>query len=284
MKQNNSITTREKLMQYAPVAGAILVISGLVLLLDQRLQTQWLTLSIPALISLALILFGIFRKSVWWSASGLILAGLGTVLVLFFSPTLELDTKTKLGYSLLAQGIAWLLIFVLLRVFIRKFTWWALLISTIGFALAFVFTSNRLSLLDFILFLSLATGIVLLAWGVTGKRISLITPGVIILTVGAGVYFGWSENPDSPGGLQKTGIMLVWFAFGWVLITVISRVVDKRFIWWPLIPGGILMMVGSGLYIGGNPENALGFIGNTGSIGLILIGVYLIFLKIGMKH
>ena len=42
-------------------------------------------------------------------------------------------------------------------------------------------------------------------------------------------------------------------------------------------------MVGLGLYIGGNPDNALGFVQNTGSIGLILFGVYLILLKYGMK-
>ena len=50
--------------------------------------------------------------------------------------------------------------------------------------------------------------------------------------------------------------MLVWFSLGWILITVFLRLLMKKFIWWPLIPGGILAMVGSGLYIGGNPENA----------------------------
>lgn len=283
MQRNNGNMTRDKLHQYALVAGTILVISGLLLLLDQRLKTQWLTLSIPAFISLAFILFGMIRKRVWWSVIGLILAGLGTALVLFFAPTVKLDATTKLGYSLLAQGISWLLIFVLLAIYLRELTWWSLLIAATSFALAFVFTSKRQSLLEFTLYLSLAIGIVLLAWGVIKKKLALIIPGLIVITSGAGVYFGWSA-PESPGGLQKTGVMLVWFALGWVLITVVSRIIDKRFIWWPLIPGGILMTVGSGLYIGGNPENALGFIGNTGSIGLILIGVYLIFLKIGMKH
>jgi len=42
-------------------------------------------------------------------------------------------------------------------------------------------------------------------------------------------------------------------------------------------------MVGSGLYIGGNPGNAAGFIQNTGSIGLVLLGIYLILLKFGLK-
>ncbi|HNR01146.1 MAG TPA: hypothetical protein PKK59_01275 [Anaerolineaceae bacterium] len=283
MGQEHITSTREKLVQYAPVAGGILVISGLLLLLDQRLQTRWLSLSIPAFISLALIFFGIYRKQVWWSVVGLILAGLGTALVLFLAPILDLAITIKLGYSLLAQGVAWALIVVFLALSLKKLSWWALLVSAISFALAYVFTSNRKTLLDFVFFLTLAVGIVVLVWGIARKKISLIIPGAIIATTGAGVYFGWS-NPESPGGLQKTGVMLVWFAFGWLLITVISRIIDKRFTWWPLIPGGILLMVGSGLYIGGNPQNALGFLGNTGSIGMILIGVYLLFLKFGMKR
>ena len=283
MQQNHPTSSREKLTQYAPVIGGILVISGLLLLLDQRLQTRWLSLKIPAFISLALILSGIIRKHVWWIVSGLILAGLGTALVLFLAPTLTLDISSRLGYALLAQGAAWGLIFLLLALTTKKIAWYALLIAAVGAALSFNFIARRNTLLDFVYFLTLAIGIVFLIWGVSSKRVSLIIPGAILATTGAGVYYGWS-NPEAPGGLQKTGIMLVWFAFGWLLITVITRVSHKRFTWWPLIPGGILLMVGAGLYIGGDPQNALGFLGNTGSIGMILIGVYLIFLKFGMKR
>ncbi|HPD63231.1 MAG TPA: hypothetical protein PKZ26_04505 [Anaerolineaceae bacterium] len=269
--------------QYAPVIGGILVISGLLLLLDQRLQTRWLSMSIPAFISLALILSGIIRKHVWWIVSGLILAGLGTALVLFLAPTLTLDISSRLGYALLAQGAAWGLIFLLLALTTKKIAWYALLIAAVGAALSFNFIARRNTLFDFVYFVTLAIGFVFIIWGVCTKKVSLIIPGAILATTGAGVYYGWS-NPEAPGGLQKTGIMLAWFAFGWLLITVITRVSHKRFTWWPLIPGGILLMVGAGLYIGGNPQNALGFLGNTGSIGMILIGVYLIFLKFGMKR
>ena len=283
MQQNHLTSNREKLTQYAPVIGGILVISGLLLLLDQRLQTRWLSLSIPAFISLALILSGIIRKHVWWIVSGLILAGLGTALVLFLAPTLTLDISSRLGYALLAQGAAWGLIFLLLALTTKKIAWYALLIAAVGAALSFNFIARRNTLFDFVYFVTLAIGFVFIIWGVCTKKVSLIIPGAILATTGAGVYYGWS-NPEAPGGLQKTGIMLAWFAFGWLLITVITRVSHKRFTWWPLIPGGILLMVGAGLYIGGNPQNALGVLGNTGSIGMILIGVYLIFLKFGMKR
>jgi hypothetical protein len=43
-------------------------------------------------------------------------------------------------------------------------------------------------------------------------------------------------------------------------------------------------MVGWGLYIGGDPENATAFIANTGSVGLIIFGLYLLLLRKGIHH
>jgi hypothetical protein len=128
----------------------------------------------------------------------------------------------------------------------------------------------------------MALGLVFLAWGWTRKLLGLIIPGCILVTVGPGISFAWSQS-SNPQGLIETGVMLVWFALGWLLITVFSRMMYKKFIWWPLIPGGVLAMVGWGLYIGGNPSNALGFVGNSGSIGLIIFGVYLLLLRFGMQ-
>jgi hypothetical protein len=78
--------------------------------------------------------------------------------------------------------------------------------------------------------------------------------------------------------------MLSWFAFGWALITACARMITHKYIWWPLIPGGILIMVGMGLYIGGDPRNALGFIGNTGSIALMIFGLYLLLMRKSIHH
>ncbi len=282
MAKNIEKTKTEALLQYAPLAGVIFVISGLLLFLDQRLQTNWLSLSIPAFIGLVISGYGLYKRNHWWVLPGLIMMGLGSALITLLIPTLKIDMVTRLGFSFLANSLAWLLVFMVIWVKSRQKAWWALFVSFVLAALAILFLTNQFTLLVFIFYLSTAIGIVFLLWGAFSGRISLIVPGALLIATGAGVFFGWS-NPDTPGGLQKTGIMLVWFALGWILITVFSRIMNKRFVWWPLIPGGILLMVGSGLYIGGNPENALGFLGNTGSIGLILIGAYLIFLKFGMK-
>jgi hypothetical protein len=125
-------------------------------------------------------------------------------------------------------------------------------------------------------------GSVFLLWGWVEKLFGLLIPGCLLITTGPGISIAWS-HVTSPQGLVETGVMLVWFALGWLLITVFSRILYKKFTWWPLIPGGVLAMVGWGLYIGGNPANALGFVGNTGSIGLIIFGVYLLLLRFGMQ-
>lgn len=276
-------TRKEVLLQYAPLAGVILVVSGLLLLLDQRLRTNWLSLSIPAFIGLVIFGYGIYKRNHWWAVPGLIIIGLGSALITLLIPSLKIEMTTRLGYSFLANSLAWLFIFFIIWLKTRQKAWWALFVSFILASLTIIFLSQQFTLLIFVFYLSVAIGVVFLLWGGFSGRMALIVPGALLIATGAGVYFGWS-NPETPGGLQKTGIMLVWFALGWVLITVFSRIMNKRFVWWPLIPGGILLMVGSGLYIGGNPENALGFLGNTGSIGLILVGAYLIFLKFGMKR
>ncbi len=283
MVKTANISKKDSLLQYAPLAGVILVISGLLLLLDQRLNTGWITLSIPAFIGLAIFAYGVYKRKIRWAVPGLILMGLGSALITLLSPKLTIEMTPRLGFSFMANSIAWTLMFVVIWIKARQKAWWALFVAFILAALAVIFLWQRFSLLVFVFYLSIAIGLVFLLWGGFSGRMALIIPGALLIATGAGVYFGWS-NPETPGGLQKTGIMLVWFALGWGLIIVFSRIMNKRFVWWPLIPGGILLMVGSGLYIGGNPENALGFLGNTGSIGLILVGAYLIFLKFGMKR
>lgn len=271
-----------KVIQYAPFIGILLVISGLFFILDQRFQSIWFTISIPAVISIMLVVYGFLKKKIWLSVAGLMLTGLGFGLFALLIPVSGWEIKARIGVALLIQGVFWATIFIVLLVCKKVRGWWALIVAFIALALAYQFLSGRHSILDYVFFNLLAIGIVFLLWGIVERKIGFIIPGALCITMGSGLYNGWG-NPETPGGLQKTGIMLVWFALGWILITVISKIIDKRFLWWPLIPGGILLMVGSGLYIGGSPENALGFIGNTGSVGLIVIGVYLIFLKYGMK-
>jgi len=153
------------------------------------------------------------------------------------------------------------------------------IILSIG--LTFLFTKVRLA--DFVLWVGTGTGLVLLIWGIYWRLFGLIIPGSLLVASGPGIYMAWGRASEM-NSLARTGVMLVIFSIGWFLIILFSRVTTSNFIWWPLIPGGILAVVGWGLYIGGDPGNAATFIANTGSIGLIIFGIYLLLLRKGIHR
>jgi hypothetical protein len=152
-------------------------------------------------------------------------------------------------------------------------------LGALGYCLLF----SPLRWVDFVLYISLGIGLPLLLWGMITRLIGLIIPGCLLLGAGLGVYLAW-RSPIPENGLTQTGIMLVCFAFGWMAISVAARRVIHKSVWWPLIPGGILAVVGTGLYVGGDPTRALGFIGNTGSIALMIFGLYLLLMRKGIHH
>lgn len=277
-----SKTNKEIWEQNGPLIGIVLIASGLMFLLDQRLQTGWLSLAIPVIISIILLTAGIVSKRRILLIPGFIGFGVSSAFFLIFQNMINLQTDLTVGFAIGVFGLSWFFLVVSLLIVRKIYAWWALFVAFIAIAVSICFFLTNFTFLNFLFAISLATGSVFILWGMINKQLGLIMPGLLVSTIGAGVFFAWSHH-DSNKGLQETGTMLVWFALGWILITVISRIYSNKFVWWPLIPGGVLTMVGTGLYIGGNPGNALGFFQNTGSIGLIMFGVYLILLKYGMN-
>ena len=265
------------------VVGFTLCVSGAMVLVDQFLRVQWLTLLAP--ITGGLIFLGAGMRS---RLQGYFIAGsiaIGSGLGVFIAMTrLELEPLIeRIGASVLGLALGFAAITVILYWVLRKFAWWPLIpavtIGTVGFTLLY----TRASFFDFILYVLTGLGLVLLAVGITKHWIGLIIPGCLLIGIGPGVSIAWGVGSVT-NSLAQTGVMLVWFAFGWGLITLFSRVVIEKFVWWPLIPGGIIAMVGWGLYIGGNPGNAVAFIGNTGSIVMIIFGAYLLLMRRGIRR
>ncbi len=261
--------------------GVFLIVLGLVISLDMYLKTGWLTLAIFSLVGFGSLGGSLFFHRWGWMIASCILSGLGVGALIGLSPLFRLSWRVRTGDMLAAFGVAWLLMALLSWVVFHRGAWWALVPGGVILPAGLVFVYGSLSVISFTLYLAVGLGLVLLAWGLFDQLFGLIIPGCLLLGIGPGIYAGWGPNVE-PNGLAQTGIMLVGFALGWGLITVFSHRVTQKFIWWPLIPGGVLAMVGWGLYIGGDPTNALGFIGNTGSIGLILFGLYLILLRKGI--
>lgn len=280
--QPEKMEYKNQLTHYAHVLGIALVIGGILLFIDQKIKTGWIPILLPVVAGLIVILYGYYLKNSKWLIAGFVITSISGALFLIFQPFVNLATNKLIALGLEFFALTWVGLFLSVGLVNQKFHWWSVFIITIGTALAAVFFFGNTSLLVFILAISIATGSSFIIWGLAKKNIAFLIPGLLTSTIGVGVFNGWKTVGDI-NGLRDTGIMLVWFSLGWILITVFSRFFKKRFIWWPLIPGGILAMVGSGLYIGGNPANAAGFLQNTGSIGLVLLGIYLILLKFGLK-
>lgn len=263
--------------------GLISILTGFTIFLDNLLKTGWLLYIILPLIGIAVIVVSLPSSNIGYLLAGSITLGIGWLLFFLFSDLVELGIKLRIGYGLLGPGISWLLIFILGMIKLKRQWFWVFIPSGLFLATSLCFILSPLRFVDFVLYIPLGLGLSFLVWGYCQRLLGLIIPGSLLVTIGPGIYFPWGKI-DEPSGLSQTGMMLVIFALGWGLIVLFSRLLYDGFTWWPLIPGGILAVVGWGLYIGGNPQNAVSFIGNTGSLGLMIFGFYLLLMRRGFRQ
>lgn len=278
------------------VVGLILIVAGGVLFLDRYLKTGWLSLIILPSIGLFLYLWGIRLRQVGMILAGGLMGGFGFGCIAAWGPAVQMGAPisvdssnilqllaSQMGLLSLYTGIGWGVVVMTTIAAAQKATWWGLIPGGILVALGSCLLFSDLRWGDFVLYLSLGVGLPLLFWGLVSRLFGLIIPGCLLVTIGPGVYAAWQEN-SVENALVQTGLMLIWFALGWVLISAGGRVIFHKSTWWPLIPGSILAVAGMGMYIGGDPSNALGFIGNTGSIALMIFGLYLLLMRKGIHH
>lgn len=270
----------KKIKPLLPWLGGSLIVLGLAIVTEQLLHTGWLIFALLSAFGLLVLFSGFRKKSTAWLLPGILLFGTGLGLFLGFSPLIKLPWMHQLGAFLIIFAIGWVVATLVPVLFHRKPAWWALIPAGLIGGTGIVFSFTNLNFLDFVLYPSFGLGLSLLLWGFFESLLGLIIPGSLISTTGLAIFLGWSKSGQP---LSQTGIMLVVLALGWILVTFFARARMHRLIWWPLIPGGILAMVGWGLYIGGSPKTAVSFIGNTGSIALIIFGVYLLLVRRGMR-
>lgn len=137
------------------------------------------------------------------------------------------------------------------------------------------------------LWLVLAIGVTFLIAGIVGKSRGLLIPGGIVSGVGAGIVaiekLGASLVEPGEGGL-----FLLVFSLGWLLISVMSLFIPEEdgsrdFMWWPLIPGGIMAAIGGLLFAGSTGLTVLTWIGQGWPVILIGIGLYLLLRRKELK-
>jgi hypothetical protein len=263
--------------------GAVLILIGLLLGLDQILKTGWLTFLIFPLCGVILIRLGLNLKKIGWLITGSLIFGLGAAGYFILGDLPLQPTLVRLAKALILFGGSWILIAPLTIVIHRKPAFWALIPGGVLIGLGIALAHSPVRILDFVLFVSCGLGLSLLIWGLASRLLGLIIPACLFISIGPGIYFSWRDLIDL-NALAQTGAMLVWFAFGWGMISIMARRIYHKFIWWPLIPGGILAVTGWGLFIGGDPGNALGFIGNTGSVAMLVFGLYLLLMRKGIHR
>ncbi|HMN62545.1 MAG TPA: hypothetical protein PJ988_19430 [Anaerolinea sp.] len=277
----NTTSQRDDVTWRSLVGGALLIGGGFALL-DQLLRLGWLAPLSGLAGGLFLLAGGIRNRQKGLLIAGSIVVGFGLGIATSLEYPGNWSVVQRIGLVALFGGAGFGLAEFTMNRVRREVIWWpaiplAILVS--GGVCMFV-TPARL--LDFVLYISLGLGLVLLGIGLSHHWIGLVIPGCLLVWTGLGVYIPWGTS-FGVNALSKTGGMLVLFAFGWGLITVFSRVVMKGPIWWPLIPGGLLAVVGWGLYSGENPGNAFRFISNTGTVAIILIGFYLMMMRRGIR-
>jgi len=131
---------------------------------------------------------------------------------------------------------------------------------------------------------NLAGGLVLLAIGaafamayVLSRKYGFLVPAGILTGLGGGVLIGQVANAsENDLGIYAT----LGLGIGFLLIYAVDAIVTGSFIrFWPVIPGGIMFLVGGGLAT--NNEGFLKTIGTWSPALLVLIGVWLLFVRRG---
>lgn len=111
--------------------------------------------------------------------------------------------------------------------------------------------------------------------GLFTRAPGLIVPGGILGGLGLGTWLVASGPYAEAAETTSGGVFLLAFASGWVLITVLTALL-RRAMWWPLIPGAILALIGGALLVGGTALTVLEWAGMLWPLALIAGGVALL--------
>jgi len=265
------------------ILGSTLLITGLLIFADPYIWPGKLRPLSPLVAGLWLAFWSVrTRRSGYVVGSGL-LGGFGVATAYVSMSSLPLTLRQQIGIIWGGLALGCLAIVVFTRLLGLKPAFWALIPATLSLSLSYVLLLTAGRLMDYSLIVLVATGVILISLGIVRHRIAFLIPGCLLLGIGPGIYAAWGRL-GQPNALTPTGLMLLWFALGWFLITIFSRAGWHRSLWWPLIPGGVLAVAGLALYIAGNPSGAGAILSNTGSIVMIIFGLYLLLMRYGVQR
>lgn len=118
-------------------------------------------------------------------------------------------------------------------------------------------------------------GIALLAYGLYTREYGFVVPGGIVTGLGLGILF--AVRILTLEGTGTAGVIMLGLAAGFLAISVFSPYVGKPFFSWPIIPAGIIGLIGVMLLVGGVMLDVLAFVSNAWPIFLVAAGLLVIF-------
>lgn len=272
-----------KVRDYRWLVGLVLVAIGAVLFTEQIFKTGWLPYTLLPGLAVLFLVWALFSKAFGLFIPGALIGGVGAGAFVAFAVANSFSGAQKAGLTVLGLALGWVVIALTSRVFIRYFAWWALMPAgpTLGVG-AFLFF-GPLGVAEGFAYILGGIALPFLIWSLCTRVFGLWIPGSILAGISAGIYVGW-VFPSVWNGLARTGIMLLCFAAGWILIALVSPFLRVRFAWWAFIPAGVLALTGWGLFIGGAAKDAASLLANTGAVGLIVFGLYLLLWRRGMRR
>lgn len=117
--------------------------------------------------------------------------------------------------------------------------------------------------------------------GLLTREVGWFIPGGIL--TGLGVGLALVDGPFArliPDGLlpgDEGGLFMLAFAGGWFLIVLTTALFTDDTQWWPLIPGGIMLLIGLAAGFGSVFTTVLSLLGRAWPIALIAIGIYVLY-------
>jgi len=110
--------------------------------------------------------------------------------------------------------------------------------------------------------------VMFLAFYVGTRKYGFVVPAMILAGLAVGLGF-----EDAGYGVNGTAVVL-GLAAGFIAIYVVSALTGVAAAWWPLVPGGILAVVGGSQAIGGTAAEA--FVTIWWPIALIAVGAFVL--------
>lgn len=119
-----------------------------------------------------------------------------------------------------------------------------------------------------------AVGAAFVVWSLVSRVWGLLIPGCVILGVGGGILI---HKAFGLGGTGKGGVFLICMAAGWFLLTLLSAVGFRKRVLWPMIPGGVLALIGAIQLSGSDARAYFSLLNDYWPIAAIVVAVWILF-------